>query len=127
MELHLIAGASNGIEAFWSGPLGTVLIASAGALVTAALTFANTNLVARAQHNRIIRTTRVIMYAQLHRLAKLCHGQLKYLADPEKPKYIWIPIYNLNLPSLNTIDQIRKLTPIEVMKSDLCSTRTKNN
>lgn len=113
MQLHLLIGPALAPN-MWSGPYGAILIAASGALVTAALAFANTNLFAWRQRRQQISAARLTVYAQLHRVAVYSHGQLGYLGNSKSPNYIWISIFELNLPSTSAAEAIKLLTANEV-------------
>lgn len=113
LDLHLIFGPPA-TPSFWQGPLGTLIVAGVGAFATAVFAFGRTILLARRDRHDAIRSARLVIYAQLHRLTELSRGQLKFLSDSNNPPYIWIPAFNLNLPSAGAFEQLNKLSATEV-------------
>lgn len=102
------------LQHFSASNKDTVLGAGVVAIVAAAIGFVLTSFGAWRQRRNQEATTRLSIYAQLHRIATLSRGHLAYLEQPDKPPYIWLPVFNLNLPSFESVERISVLTPREV-------------
>jgi len=102
------------LDAYSKTAIGALIIAALGTIGSALVSYVRSNFEARRQLQNNISTSRVTIYAQLHRIIQLSRGQIKYLGDRTKPPYVWITVFNLNLPSAQNIDRIKLLTPIEV-------------
>ena len=109
----------------WAGWVKALLATSVfGTVYTGMIAFARARAEESANRAESIRSTRLALYAQLHRIVEISYGHLKYLRARSEPLYMWVPIFEINLSTPETIRSLSSLTAIEVYEVTSSTTLT---